>query len=107
MSLEYAFKPNAIKINRKDTVNLLMNLGAVPTCEAFLSAHQFEGEAVYSELIKHVDVNTSSSIGSTPLMNAVADRHMVATRLLLESGANVDQRSALYDLSALDLEIMT
>lgn len=105
--LEYALKPNAIKTNRKDTVNLLLNLGAVPTCEAFVLAHQFEDETVYSELIKHEDVNTSSSTGSTPLMNYVADRHMVATRLLLESGANVDQRSTLYDLSALGLAITT
>jgi hypothetical protein len=99
----------AITGKRRNVVSELLSLDATVTCDAFVQAIIWpcdQESGLLESLIEHGNVNTTGSIGDTPLMNTVAHRNMEAVRLLLQAGANVNARDGQYNLSALDYAAM-
>ena len=96
-----------IQNGRQDMVSQLLEMGAVPTCEAFARALCYNQGAMFELLVKHGDVNTLDATGTTPLMNAVAAQNKEAVCILLGADADINVRGRNPKLSALDLAVFS
>lgn len=95
----------AANYNKQGTLYRLLKLGAVPTHEAFKLALPYGDEALFSALIKHGDMITPNLGGTTVLLDAVARQIALASRMLLEHGAKVDQHATMMGQEISPLEI--